>query len=112
MVQAFLPPPAGDDNRPIPEAHPLDELPSVSVIVPAFNEERTLDTLLHRVAAVANGRWEILVVNDGSTDATAKVLEPWANSPGVRIFHHPTNQGKGAAVRTALGHATGEVVVI
>jgi glycosyltransferase involved in cell wall biosynthesis len=104
--------PTGGRNLAIPDSPPAAALPSVSVIVPAFNEERTLDPLLHRLLAVSAGAWDVLVVNDGSTDATDAVMQRWADAPGVRLFRHATNRGKGAAVRTALAHATGDVVVI
>lgn len=84
---------------------------TVTVIVPVFNEERTLDELLRRLVAASKGRWQI-VVNDGSADGTTDVLKEWGNTPGVEVCHHASNLGKGAAVRTALAHATGDVVII
>ncbi len=86
----------------------------VSVIVPAFNEEQTIDDLLGRLL---HGPYpypdkEIIVIDDGSTDGTALSLQKWKNEPGVLILRHPCNRGKGAAVRTGLARARGEITII
>jgi glycosyltransferase involved in cell wall biosynthesis len=82
----------------------------LAVIIPVYNEERTLDEILRRVAAVPIEK-EILVVNDASIDGTRAVLDAIA-LPGLRVFHHPSNRGKGAAVRTALAQVRAEIVII
>ncbi len=87
---------------------------SVSIVVPAYNEERTIDTVLRRVAALGLAT-EILVVDDGSSDGTPEIAERVAAEldPGrLRVVRHGHNQGKGAAVRTGLGAVRGEFVVI
>jgi glycosyltransferase involved in cell wall biosynthesis len=89
----------------------------VSILVPVFREEATVGELLARVAAcdVASAGFdrEILVCDDGSTDGTAKAIERAAGElSGIRVFVHSTNQGKGAAIRTMLAHATGDAVLI
>ena len=81
----------------------------LSVLIPVYNEEMTIDALLTAVVAVDIEK-EVIVVNDCSTDGTAAVLEGWRDQ--VRMLSHPTNRGKGAAVRTALAAATGSVVVV
>ena len=88
--------------------------PLLSVLVPVYNEERTVDELLRRVAAgpYPYPEKEILIVDDGSTDRTPERLRPWAGRPGVLLLRHPANRGKGAAVRTALAHARGEFALI
>src|SRR5207249_300095 len=80
----------------------------LSVIVPAHNERDTIVEALRRVKA-APGEKEILVVDDASTDGTFEVLDA---DPEIRLFRHAKNQGKGAAIRTALAAVTGDVVII
>lgn len=82
----------------------------LSVIVPAFNEASTIATVLRRVDDV-DLDLEIIVVDDGSTDGTLDQIEA-AGVGSVRVLRHDINRGKGAAVRTALAQATGNVVVI
>jgi glycosyltransferase involved in cell wall biosynthesis len=82
----------------------------LSVVVPAFNEEATIRPILERVRAVEVVE-QIVVVNDCSTDGTRAQLAglDW---PELTVIHHEVNQGKGAAIRTAIGAVTGDVVVI
>ncbi len=80
----------------------------LSVLIPVYNEEASVEQLIARVKAVPVDK-EIIVVDDHSQDRTLEVLK---RIPGIRVFAHSTNQGKGAAIRTALKHATGDVVVI
>jgi glycosyltransferase involved in cell wall biosynthesis len=82
----------------------------VSFIVPAFNEEATLDEVLERVHALPFDK-QVIVVDDGSTDRTAEIASRWAEQNGVVLVSQP-NQGKGAAVRAGIGHVAGDIVVI
>ncbi|MEP7356479.1 MAG: glycosyltransferase family 2 protein, partial [Anaerolineales bacterium] len=82
----------------------------LSVLMPVFNEVATIAPVVERVLAVPV-ELEIVLVNDASSDGTFEIVEPLAR-PGLKIIHHPTNRGKGAAIRTALEAATGEVIVI
>jgi glycosyltransferase involved in cell wall biosynthesis len=86
----------------------------LSVIIPVFNEERTLDHLLHRVVEgpYPYPEKEVIVIDDGSTDQTPEILRGWQNRPGICALHHPVNRGKGAAVRTGVLRAQGEVLII
>jgi glycosyltransferase involved in cell wall biosynthesis len=81
----------------------------LSVIMPVYNEVHTILKIIQKVREVPLDK-EILVVDDGSTDGTRDLLgEP---GEGIKLFYHETNQGKGAAIRTAIPHLTGDVVVI
>jgi glycosyltransferase involved in cell wall biosynthesis len=85
----------------------------VSVVVPVYNEERTVATLLRRVLESGLKLREVLVVDDGSSDATReRVAEVAAADPRVRLIAQPHNQGKGAAVRTGFAAAQAEIVVV
>jgi dolichol-phosphate mannosyltransferase len=80
------------------------------VLMPVYNEEAGLETILERVAAVDIEK-EIIVVNDCSSDGTAAILAR-STVPHLRVIHHAINQGKGAAIRTAMQAATGDAVII
>lgn len=82
----------------------------LSVLMPVYNEEAGLETILERVAAVAMDK-EIIVVDDCSSDATPHILERTA-IPGLRVIRHPINRGKGAAIRTAIAAVSGDAVII
>ncbi|MCI0567240.1 MAG: glycosyltransferase family 2 protein [Acidobacteria bacterium] len=82
----------------------------LSVVMPVYNEERTVEAILARVLQ-APGLLEIIVVDDASTDQTAQVLARVADSR-VRIIRHPKNRGKGAALRTGFAQVQGEAVII
>jgi glycosyltransferase involved in cell wall biosynthesis len=85
---------------------------TLSIIVPVYNEQRTLRACLRRVAAVPFDK-EILVVDDASTDGSrAIVQEMSAAYPSIRLLAHARNRGKGAALRTGIGEAAGDIVII
>ena len=87
----------------------------LSVIVPAFNEEKTIKTVIDEVISQKNVL-EIIVVNDGSTDKTKQTLQKLTTdkkySPKVKVVNHLTNQGKGTAIRTGLKSAKGDYTII
>ena len=83
----------------------------ISVIIPAYNEEKTIREIVRRVQAMQIAQ-EILVVDDGSTDKTREILAELNGHAPVRVLVHERNQGKGAAVRTGIQAATGEVIII
>jgi glycosyltransferase involved in cell wall biosynthesis len=80
------------------------------VVIPVYNEKETIQDILDRVLAAPYEK-EILVVDDCSRDGTREFLQSYSH-PKVRVFFHERNQGKGAAIRTAIGHATKDVVLI
>src|SRR5512142_1922697 len=88
--------------------------PGLSIFFPAFNDSATIASLV--IAAVQTARrltpdFEVLVVNDGSSDATASVADELARIyPQVRIVHHERNRGYGAALRSGFSSATKELV--
>lgn len=89
----------------------------ISVIIPVLNEEETIQATIDELdlwfkSAMVGRRYEIIVINDGSTDGTARLLESLSlERPWVRVAHHPYNIGRGQAVRTGLLHARGDYVV-
>lgn len=83
----------------------------LSVLIPVYNEARTIDEILRLVEAVPIEK-EVLVVDDGSTDGTRPILERWDGRAGVRVILHPENLGKGRAVRTAMEAARGDILLI
>lgn len=89
---------------------------SVSIVIPAYNEEKRLSPGLERVIAYLGKKSfsfsEILVVDDGSTDGTAKLVEAWTcRAPSVRLIRNPGNRGKGYAVRHGVEQARGEWIL-
>lgn len=85
-------------------------MPLLSVIVPAYNEAKTIREILEKINSV-NIDKEIIVVDNGSTDETAKILRKiqYAN---LKIIHHSSNRGKGGAIFTGLANASGELTII
>jgi len=81
----------------------------LTVIIPAFNEVETILKVIEKVKGVPLDK-EIIVVDDGSTDGTKSVLKGYGEE--VKVFFHEVNQGKGAAIRTAIPHITGDMVII
>lgn len=88
--------------------------PKVSILIPAYNEAPTILEVIERVrsAPLALSK-ELIIVDDGSTDGTVQLLEQLSRDGGnLRVVSHPMNRGKGAAIRTGLGYATGEIILI
>jgi glycosyltransferase involved in cell wall biosynthesis len=81
------------------------------VLIPVYNERATLEALLDRVLAVPVDK-EVIVVDDGSTDGTRDVLADLARRRPITALFHERNRGKGAAIRTALARARGEITII
>jgi glycosyltransferase involved in cell wall biosynthesis len=85
---------------------------TLSVIVPAYNEEGTVEQIVQRLRELPL-RLEVIAVNDASADGTGAVLDRLAASGALqRVIHHPQNRGKGAALRSGIAAAKGDVVVV
>ena len=81
-----------------------------SIVIPAYNERATIEEIIARVKAVPVDK-EIVIVDDGSSDGTREYLKS-LNDASVLVILHEVNQGKGAAIRTALPRTSGDVVII
>jgi glycosyltransferase involved in cell wall biosynthesis len=82
----------------------------LSIVMPVYNEAATIREIVRRVQALPHAK-EIVVVDDGSLDGTRDILRSMAGGE-VRVFLHARNRGKGAAVRTGIAQARGDVVVV
>ncbi len=87
----------------------------LSIVIPVYNEERTLATLLGAVLAAPlpeGVEREVLLVDDASTDGSARELQRLASDPRIRVLRQPTNRGKGAALRRGFAEARGDVILV
>ena len=84
---------------------------TLSVIIPCFNERRTIRMIVEKVKAVVPVGTEIIIVDDASTDGTSAIVDTLAGD-GVTIVHHTCNRGKGAAMATGFQQATGDIVLV
>jgi glycosyltransferase involved in cell wall biosynthesis len=88
----------------------------LSVLVPVYNERHVVEMSLRRVLDLRHSlinSLELIVVDDCSADGTRDVLRQLQDEdPRIKLILHETNQGKGATIRTALSHATGDIVII
>jgi len=96
----------------------MDSFKTLSIIIPAYNEAKTIHLILDRVYAVTllhNLRKEVILINDCSTDATEEVLLQYRTAHpdmNMQYYKHEVNQGKGAAIHTGIQKATGEYLII
>ncbi len=89
----------------------------LSIIIPVFNEENTIVSVLEKISHVDPGpvRKELIIVNDKSTDSTIEVIEQYikANpSENIKVFSHEKNSGKGSAIHTGIKNSTGDLIII
>ena len=83
----------------------------LSVVIPVYNEPKTVLQIVERVLALPITK-QIIVVNDGSNDGTAESLKQLHGLPGVEVHHHDVNRGKGAALQTGFERAVGDLVIV
>ncbi|KPL82967.1 glycosyl transferase [Thermanaerothrix daxensis] len=83
----------------------------VSVVIPVYNERQTIREIVQRVLDTGL-IYEVIIVDDGSTDGTREILKELENLPPIRVILHQANAGKGAAVRTGIQNARGDVIII
>lgn len=83
----------------------------LSVIMPVYNEKETLEEIVRQVLATGLA-YEIVIVDDGSTDGSREIMQQWSDHPVIKVILHEKNGGKGSAVRTGFRNASGEVFVI
>ena len=83
----------------------------LSVIIPVYNEERTVGLVISRVAALPLNT-EIVIVDDCSTDGTRAILSKLTDVPNLKVILKDQNEGKGAALRTGLEHVTGDFIIV
>ncbi len=88
----------------------------LTIIIPCYNEKNTIQEILKRINESLKSyellKFEILIVDDFSNDGTKDVLKNFTNDEKIQIFYHDNNLGKGAAIHTALKHATGDITII
>ncbi len=86
----------------------------ISIIIPVYNEIHTLEKILEKVenSQMQQLEKEIILVDDASTDGSRKILERYKQENRYKVDFHAKNMGKGAAIRTALSHITGDIVII
>lgn len=93
---------------------------TLSIIIPVFNEEKTIEKLLNKIIKVDLGKWckQIIVIDDCSCDETVKILSKFKNirasfrGEKLKILRHEKNKGKGAAIQTGLRYVKGDAVII
>lgn len=85
--------------------------PKLSIIMPAYNEQDSIKHILEKIqnTKIKNVSYEIIVVNDGSTDKTRDIVK---KVNGIKFIEHKANMGKGAAVKTGIKHSTGDIIII
>ncbi len=110
MVLVPLPVPAFHRVR-ISGGSPEGCLVQLSVIIPVYNEVKTITEVVARVQAQPYEK-EIIIVDDCSTDGTRELLQTTEWSPNVQIYFHEKNRGKGAGIRTALTYASKDIIII
>ncbi len=88
----------------------------LSIIIPCFNEKNTIEKILEKIYQSLKNykilQYEIIIVDDCSSDGTIEILKNLINTEKIKIYFHDVNLGKGAAINTALGYVTGDITII
>ena len=92
----------------------MQQPPTVSILMPVYNEAGTIKEIIARVHAITipGASKELIIVDDGSTDGTRELLQEMPVTETQKIYFHAHNMGKGAALRTGLTYATGDIILI
>lgn len=87
---------------------------TLSVVIPCYNEEKTLKILLDRIDSADFGSWkkEVIIVDDGSKDRSRSILESYRDKPGYHLIFRDTNGGKGVAERDGIAKAAGDYIIL
>jgi len=87
---------------------------TLSILVPVYNEAQWVGRVLEHLLVIdfCGLKTDIIVVDDGSQDGTPAALKPYECMSPFQVYYHKRNQGKGAAIRTALEHAAGDIIII
>lgn len=99
------------DAEIVRDHRPYDRCPKLTVVIPAFNEAKTIENVIQKVRRLDIDK-QIIIVDDGSTDGTREILLAMQDLPDVEVFFHVENQGKGAALQTGFRLAEGEIVIV
>lgn len=90
----------------------LEEEPSVSILMPAYNEEDVVEKALENSLGLDYGNYEVVFVDDGSSDSTLEKAEQFSDDTRLEIIQHEQNKGKGHALNTALGHTDSDYMIV
>ncbi len=87
---------------------------TLSIVIPVYNEKNTIFTMLDCIEKnkLPGISYEIIIIDDASTDGTREKIESLAGKPRYRLFFHDKNKGKGAAIRLGFANATGDFIII
>ena len=84
----------------------------ISIIIPVYNEKKTIIKLLKKVQSLKDINKQIIIIDDGSTDGSSELIKSRFNEKNVKLIFHKGNKGKGAAIRSALKYIQGDIVLI
>jgi cellulose synthase/poly-beta-1,6-N-acetylglucosamine synthase-like glycosyltransferase len=90
----------------------LEKEPSVSILMPAYNEEDVVEKALENSLSLDYGNYEVVFVDDGSSDSTLEKAKQYSNDSKLRIMEHEQNKGKGHALNTALSHTDADYMIV
>ena len=84
----------------------------LTIIIPAYNEINTLETLVNKVIASSSYEKEIILVDDGSNDGTTQLIREKIENKVNKVIYHKQNSGKGSAIKSAIKEVNGDIIII
>ena len=84
----------------------------VSIIIPVYNEKKTIISLLQKVLSIKDIRKQIIIVDDGSNDGSTDLIKKYSYNKNIKLIFHKRNKGKGAAIKSAVKYISGKIVII